>query len=63
MTSQSKLNLLRFSVVYLGSAHAIDHLRLQVGYEKVLIFDKKSLEVSNMNPRKFIHYESKSSTV
>ena len=25
---------------------------------KVLIFDKKTLEVNNMNPREFIHYES-----
>ena len=49
MTSQSKLNLLRFSVVFLGSAHAIDHLRLQVGYEKVLIFDKKSVDFRQKN--------------
>ena len=40
MTSQSKRNLLRFSVVFLGSAHAIDHLRLQVGYEN----DGKNME-------------------
>ena len=73
MTQQSKCNLSRFSVVFLGSAYANDHLRPKVGYEndlmnmesplvyklkKVLIFDQKILEVSNMNQRKFIDYES-----
>ena len=40
MTSQSKRNLLRFSVVFLGSAYANDHLRPKVGYEN----DGKNME-------------------
>ena len=40
MTSQSKYNLFRFSVVFLGSAYANDHLRQKVGYEN----DGKNME-------------------
>ena len=59
--------------VFFGSAYANDHLRPKVWFDhdrkdmenllvhklkKMLIFDQKILEVSNMNQRKFIDYES-----
>ena len=63
--------------VFFGSAYANDHLRLKVWFDhdrkdmenllvhklkKMLIFDQKILEFSNMNQRKFIDYESESRT-